>query len=69
VIDGRINPIEVKSGASGRLKSLHLFLKTYQNSPGGIVFSLRPYQEFPEKKIIFVPLYFASSATGGNKVF
>jgi predicted AAA+ superfamily ATPase len=68
VIDGGIHPVEVKSGASGRLKSLHLFLKTYQNSPGGIVFSGRPYDALPEKRITFMPLYFAFSAFGGTKV-
>lgn len=66
VIDGRIHPVEVKSGASGRLKSLHLFLQIYQNCPKGIVFSTRPYSELPEKNITFVPLYFAFSATGGS---
>ena len=67
VIDGRIYPVEVKSGAAGRLKSLHLFLQTYKNSPKGIVFSIRPYAELPEKNIVFVPLYFALSATGGSR--
>lgn len=66
VINGRIHPIEVKSGSSGRLKSLHLFLQSYQNCPKGIVFSTRPYADLPEKNIIFVPLYFAFSATGGQ---
>ena len=64
VIDGRIHPVEVKSGSSGRLKSLHLFLQTYQNSPGGIVFSTRPYEELPTQRVKFIPIYFALSATG-----
>lgn len=68
VIDGRIHPVEVKSGSSGRLKSLHLFLETYQNSPGGIVFSGRPYDALPEKGITFMPLYFAFAASGGTKI-
>jgi len=63
VIDGKTHPVEVKSGASGRLKSLHLFLKKYKNSPRGIVFSIRPYAEPAEKNIVFMPLYFAFSAT------
>lgn len=67
VIDGQIYPIEVKSGSSGRLKSLHLFLQTYKNSPEGIVFSMRPYAELPEKNITFMPLYFAFSNTAGNR--
>jgi len=63
VMDSEIYPVEVKSGSSGRLKSLHLFLQTYHSSPGGIVFSMRPYAELPEQNITFIPLYFAFSAT------
>jgi len=66
VIDGRIHPVEVKSGVSGRLKSLHLFLEKYKNFPEGIVFSMRPYAEPPEKNIVFIPLYFAFSTTRGS---
>jgi len=66
VVDGRIHPVEVKSGSSGRLKSLQLFLRTYPNTPGGIVFSARPYEQMPEKGITFAPLYFAFSGSGGR---
>jgi len=66
VIDGRIHPVEVKSGVSGRLKSLHLFLGKYKNASRGIVFSMRPYAEPTEKNIVFMPLYFAFSATRGS---
>lgn len=65
-IDGRIYPVEVKSGSSGRLRSLHLFLQTYQNCPKGIVFSTRPYADLPEKNLTFAPLYFTFSVTGGK---
>mgnify|MGYP000314279359 CR=1 FL=1 len=67
VVDSKIYPIEVKSGSAGRLKSLHLFLQNYTDSPKGIVLSMRPYGELPEKNITFLPLYFAySSAAGGQ---
>jgi len=66
VIDGKIYPVEVKSGSSGRLKSLHLFLQTYQKCPKGIVLSTQPYADLPEKNLTFVPLYFTFSATGGK---
>jgi uncharacterized protein len=66
VLEGSILPLEVKSGSSGALKSLHLFLQTYPNCPQGLVFSTRPYSVMPEKKIVFLPLYFAYSATGGK---
>ena len=67
VIKGLIHPVEVKSGVSGSLKSLHLFKETYTNSGTAIVLSSRPYAEIPEKNISFIPLYFAFSATGGTK--
>ncbi len=55
--DGRIYPIEVKSGPSGKLRSLHLFLKTYSHCTEGWVLQDAPYQELPEQKLIFWPLY------------
>lgn len=69
VIKGKIHPVEVKSGASGSLRSLHMFLDTYNNCGKGLVFSARPYADLPEKNITFVPLYFAYSATGGSDCF
>lgn len=69
VINGLIHPVEVKSGASGSLKSLHMFLNSYKKSGKGIVFSVRPYADLPEKNITFVPLYFTFSATGGRNSF
>jgi len=63
VVNDKIYPVEVKSGSSGRLKSLHLCLDKYKNCPAGLVFSDRPYQELPEQNLIFLPLYFAYSAT------
>jgi len=61
VIRNKICPVEIKSGASGRLKSLHLLLKTYPDCPTGYVFSSAPYAELPEQKLIFLPLYFAGT--------
>lgn len=56
---GKIYPLEVKSGSSGSLKSLHLALKSFPDCPGGIVFSTREYGEIPEQKLTFLPLYYA----------
>jgi predicted AAA+ superfamily ATPase len=55
----KIHPVEVKSGAAGKLKSLHLLLNTYPDSPQGYVFSCAPYAELPEQRLVFLPLYFA----------
>jgi predicted AAA+ superfamily ATPase len=67
VVDGRIYGVEVKSGAAGRLRSLHRLLEDHPNVAGGLVFSSRPYEQLPEHKLTFLPLYYACSATGGAR--
>lgn len=62
-VDGKVVPIEVKSGASGRLRSLHLLLKERPECPYGIVFSGAPFSEIPGQRLRFVPLYHAYAAT------
>jgi uncharacterized protein len=66
VINGRIHPVEIKSGASGRLRSLHLLLETYPNCPSGYVFSSAPYSELPKQRLIFLPLYYAYAILTGK---
>ncbi|MEI7947980.1 MAG: AAA family ATPase [bacterium] len=66
VRNGRIYPIEVKSGAAGALRSLHLMLQTYPESPAGIVLSSRCYAQLPEQKLIFLPLYCAAILNSGD---
>jgi hypothetical protein len=67
VIKGEIFPIEVKSGSSGRLKSMHLCLHNYQSCRKGFVFSTRSYADLPKQNVTFIPLYFAFSATYTGK--
>ena len=64
--NGAIYPIEVKSGASGSLKSLHLLLKTYPNCATAYVLSDRPYGEIASQGLIFLPLYYAGSFSSIN---
>jgi predicted AAA+ superfamily ATPase len=54
-LDGQAIPIEIKSGATGSLKSLHLFLAEHSNSTYGI----RLFAGMPEIKdpILSYPLY------------
>ncbi|HBL16940.1 MAG: nuclease [Elusimicrobia bacterium GWA2_69_24] len=59
---GDIYGVEVKSGAAGRLRSLHLLLAEHPNVKGGLVFSSRPYEYLPEQKLTFLPVYYAGSA-------
>ena len=61
VTNDTICPIEVKSGASGRLRSLHMLLEIYENCPCGYAFSTARYSELPEQKLVFLPLYHAYS--------
>ena len=49
--------------ASGSLRSLHLMLETYPNCPKGIVLSTRLYDQLPEQKLRFLPLYTAATLT------
>lgn len=58
--EGEIIPIEVKSGKSGRLKSLHLLLNKFKNIKTAFVFTEDKYGELPEQKIKFLPLFYAS---------
>jgi len=60
--DGAIIPVEVKSGAAGSLKSLHLLLKTYQQIDKAYVFSDATMGELPGQKLYFFPIYFAAAS-------
>ncbi len=57
VQEGKIIPIEVKSGKSGSLRSLHYLLDKYPNIENAIVFSQA--ETGVNDKIQFVPIYFA----------
>jgi predicted AAA+ superfamily ATPase len=61
VCRGKIYPLEVKSGAGGSLKSLHLVLKKYPNCPRGLVLYSGTYNNLPEQKLEFLPLYCVAS--------
>ncbi|MGH8295006.1 MAG: ATP-binding protein [Steroidobacteraceae bacterium] len=59
--DGRVCPVEVKSGAGGTLRSMHMLLEAHPEIPEGIVLCGGPYGRRPESRLCFVPLYFAGS--------
>ncbi len=59
-LNNQICPIEVKSGAAGRLKSLHMLLEIYPNCPQGFVFSGANFSRLPEQRLVFLPLYYVS---------
>jgi hypothetical protein len=62
-LDGRIVPVEVKSASAGRLRSMHQYLMEYPDCKTGYVFSANNYTELNEQKLVFIPLYFAYSAS------
>ncbi len=57
VINDAIIPVEVKSAAAGRLRSLHLFLEDHPKTNYGLVTSTQMRNQMPEVKLKFVPLY------------
>ena len=60
LIEGKFVPIEVKDGPSGKLRSLHLYRKTYQPLYS-VVFHSGQKGVLKDENIIFLPLYFAGS--------
>jgi hypothetical protein len=65
VRDGKVMPIEVKSGAGGSLRSLHLMLNSYPNCPEGLVLYSGVYARLPEQRVTYLPLYYAGSVATG----
>jgi len=57
VVNDTIVPIEVKSVAAGRLRSMHLFLETYPEIKYGLVTSTQMRRELPSARLKFIPLY------------
>jgi hypothetical protein len=61
VRNGRIHPVEVKAGAGGQLRSLHLALQTYPTCGDGLVLYGGSYGCRPDARLRFIPLYYAGS--------
>jgi hypothetical protein len=57
--------VEVKSGAAGKLRSMHRLLGEYPDVRRGVILSTAPYGELPEQRLLFLPLYFAYSLATG----
>jgi predicted AAA+ superfamily ATPase len=68
VLKGEIYPIEVKSGPSGKLRSLHLMLQNYPNCPRGLVLYSGPHKDLPDQKLTFMPLYATAAIGDRNQV-
>lgn len=61
-----IFPVEVKGGASGKLRSMHLLIQQYPDIQQGYVLSSAPYGEIPQQKLTFLPLYYAYGMMKGE---
>lgn len=61
VRQGRVVPIEVKSGAGGSLRSLRMLLDAYPNCVDGCVLYSGTYACLPEQRLAFLPLYCAGA--------
>jgi predicted AAA+ superfamily ATPase len=59
-LEGKVYPVEVKDGPSGKLRSLHIYRETYQ-PPYSVVFHAGPKGILENEKIVFLPLYFAGA--------
>ncbi|MEI7421891.1 MAG: AAA family ATPase [Prolixibacteraceae bacterium] len=59
-LEGKIYPVEVKDGPSGKLRSLHVYRETYQPYYS-VVFHAGPMGILENEKIVFLPLYFAGA--------
>jgi hypothetical protein len=68
-INGKIYPVEVKDGPTGKLRSLHLYRREYKPIRS-IVLHAGNGGFLKEENIVFLPLYFAGSLAkyGLNKV-
>lgn len=56
---GKIYPVEVKSGAAGKMRSMHQLLSEYAEIEKGFVLSSDIYEKQAFGKLIFMPLYSA----------
>ena len=54
---GKVYPVEVKSGAAGRMRSANLFLDSHPNSPAALVFSPLASAKRQEGRLIYTPIY------------
>ncbi len=59
VRNNKIFPVEIKGGAAGKLRSMHLILQEYPQIDQGYVLSVAPYGKIPDQKLTFLPLYYA----------
>ena len=58
--DGEIVPVEIKSGKSGRITSLHLLLDNFPSLKTAYVLTENKQMEIKDQRIRFLPLFCTS---------
>lgn len=66
--NGKIVPVEVKSGASGSLRSMHLLLESFPAIEDAFVLSDASYGKTTNNRLTFLPLYSAWRLGSGEPV-
>jgi predicted AAA+ superfamily ATPase len=66
VRNNKICPVEIKGGAAGKLRSLHLLLQNYPHLEQGYVLSIAPFGKLPGQRLTFLPLYYAYGLANNN---
>lgn len=59
VRNNTVCPVEIKGGAAGKLRSMHLLLQHNPHIEKGYVLSTNVYGELPEQRLVFLPLYYS----------
>jgi hypothetical protein len=67
VKDNRICPVEIKGGAAGKLRSMHLLMKTHRHIEQGYVLSTAPFGRLAEQKLTFLPLYYSFALSSNQR--
>ena len=63
VKSNKIYPVEIKGGAAGKLRSMHLLLQKHTHIDQGFVLSTATFGTIPHQKLTFLPLYYAYGLT------
>jgi predicted AAA+ superfamily ATPase len=67
VKDENIIPVEIKSGATGHMKSMHIFIKTF-NSDLGLKISQANYDMDVRNRILSIPFYSIEGIINGDLI-
>jgi len=67
VRNNKIYPVEIKGGAAGKLRSMHMLLQYFPNVEQAYVLSTAPFGKILKQKLTFLPLYYAFRLLDSDK--